>query len=146
MKVVSPSLKKKYGDILKENLCSIHVRRGDYLGLPNHHPACPLEYYEEAMKQMDDSKIFLVFSDDFGWCKENFTNSNVIFIEDNKDYIDLFLMTLCQNNIIANSSFSWWGAWLNQNENKKVIAPNKWFGKAIQHNTKDLIPPTWKTI
>ena len=135
----------KYGEILEQKTCSIHIRRGDYLGLPNHHPTCSLDYYNKAISQMDVDKFF-VFSDDINWCKENFIGDKFIFIEDNNDYIDLWLMSLCDNNIIANSSFSWWGAWLNQKPAKKVIAPNKWFGPAISHNTKDLIPETWIKI
>ena len=115
------------------------------MNLPNHHPACNLGYYKEAIKLMDVNK-FIVFSDDMSWCKENFVGDEFIFMENNSDYIDLWLMSLCDNNIIANSSFSWWGAWLNQNPNKKVIAPKKWFGPAINHNTKDLIPESWIII
>jgi hypothetical protein len=138
-------IEEKYGNILKNKTCSIHVRRGDYLGLPNHHPSCTLSYYNEAISQIDTDKFF-VFSDDINWCKENFIGDKFIFIGGNDDYIDLWLMSLCDNNIIANSSFSWWGAWLNQNPTKKVIVPNKWFGPAVKHNTKDLIPKTWIKI
>lgn len=138
-------INKKYGEILNLKTCSIHVRRGDYLRLPNHHPICSLNYYKEAMSHMLVDK-FLVFSDDIQWCKENFIGDKFIFIEDNPDYIDMWLMSLCDNNIIANSSFSWWGAWLNKNPTKKIVAPNKWFGSAIRHNTKDLIPHTWIKI
>jgi hypothetical protein len=138
---------EKYDDILNNDTCSLHIRRGDYLGLPNHHPTCSLEYYNQAINQFPKNTKFLVFSDDIKWCKEVFTDENFIFIEGNKDYIDLWLMSLCKNNIIANSSFSWWGAWLNQNPNKKVIAPTKWFGSAVSnHNTQDLIPKTWQKI
>lgn len=136
----------KYGKILTENTCSIHVRRGDYLKLPNHHPVCTLDYYNEAIKQFPEETVFLVFSDDIEWCKNVFKGKNYIFIEGNQDYVDLWLMSLCKNNIIANSSFSWWGGWLNQNVDKKIIAPNKWFGSAINHDTKDLIPQTWQKI
>lgn len=139
-------IEKKYGEILNKNTCSLHVRRGDYLGLINHHPPCSLSYYNQAINEFSNDTIFLVFSDDINWCKEVFTGDNFIFIENNKDYIDLWLMSLCKNNIIANSSFSWWGAWLNKNENKKVVAPSKWFGNAISHNTNDLIPSEWKKI
>lgn len=138
-------INKKYGDVLKGKTCSIHVRRGDYLGLPNHHPSCSLSYYNEAISQMDVDN-FLVFSDDIEWCKENFVGDEFIFVEGNTDYIDMWLMSLCDNNITANSSFSWWGAWLNQNTDKKVVAPKRWFGSAINHNTKDLIPESWITI
>lgn len=136
----------KYGKILSENTCSIHVRRGDYLRLPHHHPTCNMDYYNEAIKQFPEGTFFLVFSDDIDWCKTVFNGNNFIFIEGNEDYIDLWLMSLCKNNIIANSTFSWWGAWLNQNLNKKVIAPHGWFGPAINHNTEDLIPKTWQKI
>lgn len=136
----------KYNNILSKKTCSLHVRRGNYLKLPNHHPVCELNYYLEAIKNFDVDTKFLIFSDDITWCKENFISDKFIFIEDNPDYIDIWLMSLCDNNIIANSSFSWWGAWLNQNPNKKVIAPKKWFGSAIKHETKDLIPKEWIQI
>jgi hypothetical protein len=137
---------KKYGEILVGNTCSLHVRRGDYLKYPNHHPTCTLEYYSNSIKEFSKDTKFLIFSDDINWCKKVFTSENFIFIEGNKDYIDLWLMSLCKNNIIANSSFSWWGAWLNQNPNKKVITPTNWFGSSIPHNTKDLIPISWIKI
>lgn len=140
-------IETKYGTLLKNNTCSIHVRRGDYVGLSNIHPPCGLSYYSEAVKHMDSDTVFLVFSDDIQWCKENLKFSDLIhFVEGNPDYIDLWLMSLCDNNISANSSFSWWGSWLNQNPNKKVISPKTWFGPSVQHNTQDLIPETWVTI
>ena len=135
---------KKYGKFLKEKTCSIHIRRGDYLGLPEHHPICSIEYYNQAISNFDKETIFLVFSNDIEWCKKNFKGPQFIFIEGEKDYIDLWLMSLCENNIIANSSFSWWAAWLNTNPNKIVITPKNWFGKAINHNTQDLIPNEWR--
>jgi hypothetical protein len=147
---IDPDSKKyiddKYGDILTKNTTSIHVRRGDYLGLTNHHPTCNLLYYSKAMESFSSDTTYLVFSDDIPWCEEVFVGDNFVFIRDNNDYIDMWLMSLCNNNVIANSSFSWWGAWLNKNPNKKVITPNKWFGPAVNHNTKDLIPNTWTKI
>ena len=89
---------------------------------------------------------YLIFSNDIEWCKKNFIGNQFIFIEGEKDYIDLWLMSLCKNNIIANSSFSWWGAWLNTNSDKKVITPKNWFGPAINHSTQDLIPEKWFMI
>tara|TARA_R110002153_G_scaffold67839_1_gene180365 strand:+ start:81 stop:845 length:765 start_codon:yes stop_codon:yes gene_type:complete len=139
-------IEEKYGDNLTKNTTSLHVRRGDYLKLSNHHPTCDLSYYNKAMESFGDDTTYLVFSDDTQWCRESFVGDNFIFVDGNPDYIDMWLMSLCDNNIIANSSFSWWGAWLNTNPNKKVIAPNKWFGPAIKHNTKDLIPNTWEKI
>ena len=138
-------IKEKYEKILDKKTCSIHVRRGDYLNLPNHHPVCTLEYYNRAIELMTVDK-FVVFSDDIHWCRENFIGDKFIFIEGNSDYIDLWLMSFCDNNIIANSSFSWWGAWLNKNENKKIISPETWFGEDKKLETKDIVPTKWKKI
>ena len=139
-------INEKYGNTLKNNTCSLHVRRGDYLGLTNHHPPCTLSYYNKAMEYLSRDTTYLVFSDDLPWCKEVFLGNNFIFIDDNTDYIDMWVMSLCKNNIIANSSFSWWGGWLNQNINKVVISPIKWFGLSIKHNTNDLIPTEWERV
>jgi len=141
-------LLEKYGEILNQDTCSIHVRRGDYVGLPNNHPVQSIDYYKTAIKIIDDDKHFLIFSDDIKWCKENFDFIKTkTYISDNLDYEDLYLMSMCKNNIIANSTFSWWGAWLNKNENKQVIAPNKWFGVFNSHlDTKDLYPNEWIRI
>ena len=88
----------------------------------------------------------MVFSDDLDWCKETFLGNRFTFISGNRDYQDLFLMSMCKNNIIANSSFSWWGAWLNTNLNKKVIAPKKWFGPQLSLSSDDIYPNTWEII
>lgn len=132
-----------------ENTCSIHVRRGDYLNSPNHHPTQSMNYYMKAIKQMPKDSVFLIFSDDIEWCKQNFPNlpEKFKFIEGNKDYEDLYLMSHCKNNIICNSTFSWWGAWLNKNKDKIVIAPSVWFGPAYSNNnTEDLYCEGWITI
>lgn len=138
-------IEDKYGDILKGETCSLHVRRGDYLNLQNYHPICSLEYYKESIDIIGDV-TYLVFSNDIEWCKNNFSefDCKFIYISDNPDYIDVWLMSLCKNNIIANSSFSWWGAWLNENNNKKVISPNTWFGVNNSHlQTIDLYCDGW---
>ena len=93
-----------------------------------------------------DYKNIVVFSDDIPWCKENLIFDNIIFIEGNKDYEDLWLMSLCEHNIIANSSFSWWGAWLNENKNKKVVSPLNWFGQQSNTNQSDIVPESWIKI
>jgi hypothetical protein len=126
---------------------SLHVRRGDYLKMPDYHPTQTISYYEKAMGILkDDTDYFLVFSDDIEWCKENIVGDNIIYIDSEIDYIELFLMARCNNNIIANSSFSWWGAWLNKNENKKVVSPTLWFGSGVGENTNDIIPENWIKI
>jgi hypothetical protein len=127
---------QKYGNILDKNTCSIHIRHGDYLMFPNHHPPCSINYYNKAMEYFDNT-LFLIFSDDINWCKTIFKGDNFIFIENELDYIDLYIMSMCKNNIMANSSFSWWGSWLNNNENKKIIVPSKWFGIAYSNMKTD---------
>lgn len=139
---------EKYGDVINLSVksCSIHVRRGDYLKLSEHHPPLTMDYYYKAMEVIKADK-FLIFSDDIPWCKENFIGDQFVFVEDEPDYNSLILMSLCYDNIIANSSFSWWGAWLNRFEPKTVIAPNKWFGPAKGNiNTTDIIPKEWIKI
>ncbi len=124
---------KKYNFILESNCTSIHVRRGDYVKLQSHHPVQTIEYYENCVKYIKNYDMIIVFSDDITWCKENFKFKNMFFVENEKDYIELFLMSFCKNNITSNSSFSWWGAWLNKNKNKQVIMPKNWFGPALSH-------------
>jgi hypothetical protein len=134
---------------------SMHVRRGDYvtnriandvLGV------LPISYYKEGYEyilQTTDVKNTLIFSNDIDWAKQNFNFvENAIFVDTRNtrnDLIDFYLMQHCTHNIIANSSFSWWAAYLNKNPNKIVIAPKKWFNKA-PYDTKDLIPETWIRI
>ena len=141
-------IKNKHEKLLDKKPCFIHVRRGNYLKTQDYHPVQDLSYYMKAIKEMGKTTTFAVFSDDIAWCKENFPNSeNFVFIEGQKDFEDLLLMSLCENGIIGNSSFSWWGAWLIANENKKIIAPKIWFGKSFsQFNTKDLYCENWIKI
>jgi len=128
---------------------SIHVRRGDYL--EPHLAGCYVKlnmgYYERAMSMLN-VKRFLVFSDDVEWCKSHFVGKKFDVIENNHPPHDLALMMACENNIIANSSFSWWAAWLNPNPDKKIIAPLKWFGPKLAptHDTSDLVPDGWVRI
>lgn len=132
-----------------ENTCSIHVRRGDYLKSPNHHPTQSMNYYMKAIKKMPKDSVFLIFSDDMEWCKQNFPDlpEKFKFIEGNNDYEDLYIMSHCKNNIICNSTFSWWGAWLNRNVDKIVVAPSVWFGPAYSNNnTEDLYCEGWIRI
>ena len=145
-KEIKEIINDKYSDLLETKTTALHVRRGDYVTHPNHHPVQTIEYYNKAVELIGKDTTIVVFSDDIEWCKKNFNIDNIIYIEDEKDYIELYLMSLCDNNIISNSSFSWWGAWLNTNEDKKVIAPNKWFGSAINENTDDIIPEGWVKI
>jgi len=144
---VKVHIDKKYGGVLEGKTTSIHVRRGDYLKYPNHHPTQTLKYFEDSVEALKDkTDKIIVFSDDIPWCKENFKFDNIVYIENEKDYIEIYLMSLCNNNITSNSSFSWWGAWLNENKDKVVIGPTKWFGPAITHETADILPESWIKI
>lgn len=138
--------------ILNSNSVSLHIRRGDYVSNKNataSHGILSLEYYNKAMAHLNglnqDLKIF-IFSDDMNWVKENLKLANeCVYVDFNtgeNSVFDMYLMSQCKHNIIANSSFSWWGAWLNQNPHKIVIAPEKWFADK-NLNTKDLIPNSW---
>lgn len=138
-------LKEKYPEILKEEITSIHLRRGNYLLLNDVYNNLDIKYYMDSIDILNAEKIF-VFSDDLNYCYNNFAGDKFCIIEGNTDLEDLYLMSLCKNNIIANSSFSWWGAWLNQNVNKKVIAPNHWFKDRNDFIIRDLIPESWKKI
>jgi len=135
----------KYADLLEGDTVSLHVRRGDYVHLESFHVLQDISYYKEALENFSGYKV-LIFSDDIPWCKENLNIENASFIEGESDVVDLLLMSLCKSNIIANSSFSWWGAWLNNNDNKKVIAPKKWFGSEANYDDSDIIPESWVRV
>jgi hypothetical protein len=125
---------------------SLHIRRTDYLQNPNH-TSLELDYYKEALSHFDKDLPVIIFSDDAEWCKEQslFSDDRFMVSESGDHYVDLCLMTLCQHHIIANSSFSWWGAWLSKSDN--VVAPIKWFGENNRDkNTQDLIPERWTKI
>lgn len=148
---------KKLAEQIKAtpNSVSLHVRRGDYVSNPvttAFHGVCGVDWYMQAAGMMEErlsNPTFFVFSDDYEWAKANLHfQSNAVFIKpspDGQECNDLHVMSLCQNNIIANSSFSWWGAWLNTNPNKIVIAPKVWFVGGPQ-DTRDLIPSSWVRI
>jgi hypothetical protein len=136
--------------IQNSNSVSLHIRRGDYVTNKesnSYHGVCSLEYYEAAInylkKDLSDLHIF-VFSDDMEWAKANLkTNVKIDFVQQNNPgHIDMHLMAMCKHNIIANSSFSWWAAWLNTNPSKTVIAPIQWFAD-IHNITPDIYPKNW---
>lgn len=139
--------------IASENSVSIHIRRGDYVQDPKtsaFHGACNVEYYIKALEKiteilkMKNMEIF-VFSDDILWAKENLDFPHqMYFVSDPRiaDYEEMWLMSLCKHNVIANSTFSWWGAWLNNNPNKIVVGPKQWFnGKTSEE--LGILPKEW---
>lgn len=149
----SYSWQKKIEDT--ENPVSLHIRRGDYIEDPKtnaYHGVCDISYYKKALEIIEERlgkniEVF-VFSDDIAWAKENLTFIEKInFVSNNSipDHEEMYLMSLCRHNIIANSSFSWWGAWLNQNQDKMVIAPKKWNNRYREEH-EDLLPSDWMKI
>jgi hypothetical protein len=134
------------------NAISLHVRRGDMVGNPEvvkTHGSCGIDYYLAAATKIAegiDSPVFFVFSDEPQWCREHLNLAHPTYYIDNNTgdaaFCDMQLMSLCRHHVIANSSFSWWGAWLNQRSDKKVIAPKRWFADNSK-DTSDLIPAGW---
>lgn len=140
--------------IAKRNSVGLHVRRGDYLTSPLHN-VCTMKYYTRAITYMQDhvaSPHFFIFSDDITWCRENISIPSCSFVTipsaQNNPIRDLRLMSLCKHNIISNSTFSWWAAWLNNNNGKLVVTPNRWFTDEHMNNqaVQDTIPAEWIRI
>jgi len=149
-----------------ENPIFMHVRRGDYVVNPSAHPMCPISYYEKALELFDENSPILVFSDSIEWCKEQdfFQGDRFMLSEyDEKysqtadtllgkqntliPYFDLCMMTLCNGGIIANSTMSWWGAWLMENKTQPIVAPKPWFGTHYNdYNMNDLLPDGWVEV
>ena len=125
---------------------SIHVRRGDYTLYPGHHPVCSDEYYSQAISRFGPEFRFLVFSDDLEWCRSKFISDRFFIVDSGDPFKDLKLMSMCDHHINANSSFSWWGSWLNRKEGKITICPSYWFGPMIDKNTKDVYCKEWEII
>ena len=133
------------------NSVSLHVRRGDYATNPKTtatHGLCSLDYYQDAIRHFEElvqQPLFFIFSDDIEWVKSNLdVGLKCVYVQNNTgagSYNDMRLMSLCKHHIIANSSFSWWGAWLDANQKKIVVAPKKWF--ANNNDTRDLFPNRW---
>ena len=131
---------------LSDKFIALHVRRGDYLNLTDHYRILDEEYYNQALDRLPDWPL-MIFTDDKKWIKEsNFLGEREFIISEFEDYAhDLCLMSMASALIIANSTFSWWGAWLSGSS--KIIAPRQWFEHKLSHlNTTHLIPKTWEVI
>lgn len=141
--------------IAQSNAVSLHVRRGDYVNNPTTnkvHGFLGISYYQKCIQIIRDKVTdphFFVFSDDIPWARENLgLSTNVSFVEHNhglNSYEDMRLMSLCQHHIIANSSFSWWGAWLGASTDNIVLYPDKWFA-SNERDTSTLCPPQWLCV
>jgi hypothetical protein len=147
----SEELIKNCSDFLDEidsnrEVISLHIRRGDYLNLQSFHPTPPIEYYEQALKEFQELPV-LIFSDDPEWCLQQslFESDRFLISELNTADFDMCMMSMCKYHIMANSSFSWWAAWLSKSQN--VIAPKVWFGPSLSHkDTSDLYCKGWKKL
>ena len=148
-----------------ENPIFMHVRRGDYLKCSDFHPFVGMDYYKKALELFPEDVTVLLFSDDMAWCKtqEFFNSEQFLHSEFNTrynqlcdtnngpeqsliPYYDLCMMSLCKGGVIANSTMSWWAAWLMNNPSLPIVTPTPWFGPKSNDNTVDLIPTRWTTI
>ncbi len=139
----------------KNSIC-IHIRRGDYAAnehTKRFHGLIGLEHFTRAMAFIEErvaEPVYYVFSDDPEWALQNLTSVHPLFFVSHNngdhDYEDMYLMSRCRHNIIANSGFGYWGAWLNENPDKIVVAPREWFGDQAFNNAFDMIPPDWARI
>lgn len=144
---------KVLSQIKNSNSVSVHVRRGDYVG-NKYFAELQLDYYRNGLEYIESrfpKSTYFIFSDDLNWVKENLKlDKEQIFVDINNattDYMELMLMAACKHNIIANSSFSWWAGWLNNNPKKIVIAPKIWYGNALaqaNYENGNLVPSSWK--
>jgi hypothetical protein len=125
---------------------SIHIRRGDYLSIPHVLPTIDISYVKKCMNLFDHNTIFFIFSDDIPWIKSNFEFKNCHIPIGLEDYESLWFMSLCNHNIISNSSFSWWSAFLNKNKEKKVYVPNIWFGNNGPNPYDDIYEKNWNQV
>jgi hypothetical protein len=143
-------------DISNSMSVSLHIRRSDYLSVSSNSKIfsiCTLKYYRDAISYFNlkfGKPIFYIFSDDIAWAKENFVGENFVIVDVNQDdpHSDMYLMSQCKHNIIANSSFSWWGAWLNSNVDKVVVCPSEWYrnNETNINAIRSLIPKEWEII
>ncbi len=138
---------KEMRDEMSDEIIALHIRRGDYVEQPWHGPQTT-DYYETALSLLPQELPVVIFTDDPIWAFDQklFAPDRFSISEGNSNLFDMCLMSMCQYHIIANSSFSWWGAWLS--DSKQVIAPKRWFGPPLdqKNDTKDLVPARWKRI
>lgn len=139
-------------EIMKGNSCSIHIRRGDYVtnsNANNVHGTCNEDYFIKALnhlsagRNINEETTLFVFSDDIEWCKKNIKLPyKMLFVngDDVRSELDMWLMSKCEHNIISNSTFSWWAAWLNNNHQKVVVAPKVWFKNGMDN---EIVPDSW---
>ena len=129
-----------------DDMIGLHIRRTDYVQKQDYHPLCTMDYYEKALQKLPQDISVVIVSDDPDWCSKQklFASDRFLVSESNDNLVDMCILTLCKYHIIANSSFSWWGAWLANS--KKVIAPKVWYGSAANIDDSDIVPESWERI
>ena len=142
-------IRKTCEDIIKQfdNPISLHVRRGDFIHNSSRHPVLHSNYYKKALEMFDDDRQVIIFTNDVEWCKKHelFSSDRFAVAEGGDQFYDMCLMTMCSDFITANSSFSWWGAWLANRG--KVVCPSGWFGPDLKdNNTEDLFCEGWVVV
>ena len=135
-----------YPGLKNNKSVSLHIRRGDYLSNPSYHPVINKSYIDSSLNLIIDYDYIYVFSDDKEWARKNLSYEKMIIVESLEDYEDLWMMSLCKFNIISNSTFSWWGAFLNRNLDKKIISPSIWFGPIGPKKYHDIYEEGWCII
>jgi hypothetical protein len=139
-------IKSKFPDTDFQNVVSIHMRRGDYQKFSDIHGIVDISYINHCMGQFGTEKKFFIFSDDINWVRQNIKHKNTTIIQGLDDYEELWLMSLCCDNIMSCSSFSWWGSFLNKNPNKKVMVPSVWFGPKGPQSYNNIYEKDWIKI
>lgn len=142
-------IKNKYPQIFDGGRwCSVHVRRGDYLDIPQDFAICSKHYFEKAMAQMNDD-YYLIVSDDLDWCRKNFVSKNIVIADKESALVHMYLQVFCSDNITSNSTFSLWAAIINDTKDQKVCVPSPWFGFAhrkLEVHQQRIIPVEWRRI
>lgn len=138
---ITEFLRGYYAGALKNSL-SVHVRRGDYLRFADVFHVLDAEYYMRAIKTVCGSRkieYIFVMSDDIKWCRENLKDDRIVYVSGHPDHHEMLLMSMCSHNVISNSTFSWWGAWLGEAKDKTIVAPDRW----LKNIPNQIIPERW---
>ena len=139
-------IKSIYPQVFYPNSVIIHIRRGDYLKFSNIHPTIDISYIEKCLNNLKDYNNIFVVSDDKEWCVKNLNFNNITIVKDLEDYEELWLISLFKNLIMSNSTFSWWGAYLNRYDDSKIYFPSLWFGPQGEKNIENIYEKEWIKI
>jgi hypothetical protein len=139
-------LSKKYPQIMYENTLSVHIRRADYFNVSNILPVVDLTYINECIRLHGNYDYMFIFSDDKDWARNALSYENSVVVDSLKTEEEMWLMSMCKHNVISNSTFSWWGSYLNKNNDKKIYAPSIWFGPGGPSEYSNVYETYWNKI